>query len=268
MAAYLDSIGVSTFFNFTSDQDLKDATQQIAEFDQAELGLPEKGYYDRTDEKSVKLRAQYRDHIIRTFELLGKPHAQAVKDADTVLKIETELAKHSLTNVERRDPQALYHKMTLAKFESTAPDFAFTRYLRALNTPPVDSMNVAVPGFFTGLNQVLATTDLNSLKAYLRWAVIRQTPGTALPQALDEESFNFYSKILEGQPEQRPRWKRCVRSTDRALGEALGQVYVAERFSPEDKQRTLALTQDIESAIGIGCAGAVLNGKWPGGRNG
>ena len=249
LAAYLDSIGVSTFFSFTSDQDLKDATQQIAEFDQAELGLPEKGYYDRTDEKSVKLRAQYRDHIIRTFELLGKPHAQAVKDADTVLKIETELAKHSLTNVERRDPQALYHKMTLAKFESTAPDFAFTRYLRALNTPPVDSMNVAVPGFFTGLNQVLATTDLNSLKAYLRWAVIRQTPGTALPQALDEESFNFYSKILEGQPEQRPRWKRCVRSTDRALGEALGQVYVAERFSPEDKQRTLALTQDIESAM-------------------
>ena len=249
LAAYLDSIGVSTFFNFTSDQDLKDATQQIAEFDQAELGLPEKGYYDRTDEKSVKLRAQYRDHIIRTFELLGKPHAQAVKDADTVLKIETELAKHSLTNVERRDPQALYHKMTLAKFESTAPDFAFTRYLHALNAPSVDSMNVAVPGFFTGLNQVLATTDLNSLKAYLRWAVIRQTPGTALPQALDEESFNFYSKILEGQPEQRPRWKRCVRSTDRALGEALGQVYVAERFSPEDKQRTLALTQDIESAM-------------------
>ncbi|HSY71340.1 MAG TPA: M13 family metallopeptidase [Alloacidobacterium sp.] len=249
LAAYLDSIGVSTFFSFTSDQDLKDATQQIAEFDQAELGLPEKGYYDRTDEKSVKLRAQYRDHIIRTFELLGKPHAQAVKDADTVLKIETELAKHSLTNVERRDPQALYHKMTLAKFESTAPDFAFTRYLHALNAPSVDSMNVAVPGFFTGLNQVLATTDLNSLKAYLRWAVIRQTPGTALPQALDEESFNFYSKILEGQPEQRPRWKRCVRSTDRALGEALGQVYVAERFSPEDKQRTLALTQDIESAM-------------------
>ena len=249
LAAYLDSIGVSTFFSFTSDQDLKDATQQIAEFDQAELGLPEKGYYDRTDEKSVKLRAQYRDHIIRTFELLGKPHAQAVKDADTALKIETELAKHSLTNVERRDPQALYHKMTLAKFESTAPDFAFTRYLHALNAPSVDSMNVAVPGFFTGLNQVLATTDLNSLKAYLRWAVIRQTPGTALPQALDEESFNFYSKILEGQPEQRPRWKRCVRSTDRALGEALGQVYVAERFSPEDKQRTLALTQDIESAM-------------------
>src|SRR5580698_5053741 len=237
LAAYLDGIGIGTFFGFSSDQDFKDATQQIAEFDQAELGLPEKGYYDRTDEKSVKLRAQYRDHIIRTFELLGKPHAQAVKDADTVLNIETELAKHSLTNVERRDPQALYHKMTLAKFESTAPDFAFTRYLHALNAPSVDSMNVAVPGFFTGLNQVLATTDLNSLKAYLRWAVIRQTPGTALPQALDEESFNFYSKILEGQPEQRHRWKRCVRSTDRALGEALGQVYVANKIGYPDKWR-------------------------------
>jgi putative endopeptidase len=250
LAAYLDGIGVSTFFGFSSDQDLKDATQEIAEFDQAELGLPEKGYYDRTDEKSVKLRDQYKDHVTRTFELLGEPHAQAAKDADTVLKIETELAKHSLSNVERRDPQILYHKMTLAKFEGATPNFAFARYLRALDTPQVDALNVTVPAFFTGLNEVLAATDLDSLKTYLRWAAIRQTPGTALPEALDAESFNFYGKILEGQPEQQPRWKRCVRSTDRALGEALGQVYVAQRFSPQDKQRTLELTHDIESAMG------------------
>lgn len=116
LTAYLDSIGVGTLFGFTSDQDYKDATQQIAEFDQAELGLPEKGYYERTDEKSVKLRDQYKAHVSHTLELLGEPHEQAMKDADTVLKIETALAKHSLNNVERRDPQALYHKMTLANF--------------------------------------------------------------------------------------------------------------------------------------------------------
>ncbi|HYK37895.1 M13 family metallopeptidase [Alloacidobacterium sp.] len=249
LTAYLDSIGIGTFFGFTSDQDFKDATQEIGEFDQADLGLPEKGYYDRTDEKSVKLRDQYKEHVARTFELLDETHEQAAKDADTVLKIETELAKHSLTNVERRDPQALYHKMTLASFDSSTPNFAFTKYLRALDTPTVESLNVTEPKFFTGLNEVLASTDLDSLKTYLRWAAIRQTPSTALPQSLDDESFNFYGKILEGQPEQQPRWKRCVRATDRALGEALGQVYVAQRFSPQDKQRTLELTHDIEAAM-------------------
>jgi putative endopeptidase len=225
----LDSMGLRSFFSFSSDQDAKDATQQIANFDQATLGLPEKGYYERTDEKSVKLRDQYKAHVARTFELLGEPHDQAAKDADTVLKIETELAKHSLTNVERRDPQALYHKMTLANFASSTPNFAFARYLRVLNTPAVDSLNVTEPQFFTGLNGVLASTDLDSLKTYMRWAAIRRMPDTALPQALDEESFAFYGTILQGQPEQQPRWKRCVRSTDRALGEALGQVYVALR---------------------------------------
>ncbi|MGC1296406.1 MAG: M13 family metallopeptidase, partial [Alloacidobacterium sp.] len=249
LAAYLEVFGIGTLFGFGSDQDFKDATQQIAEFDQAELGLPEKGYYDRTDEPSVKQRDQYKAHVARTFELLGEPHEQAKKDADTVLKIETELAKHSLSNVERRDPQALYHKMTLPSFESSAPNFAFTQYLRALDTPPVESLNVTEPKFFTGLNQVLSSTDLDSIKTYLRWAAIRQTPGTALPQALDDESFAFYGKILEGQPEQQPRWKRCVRATDHALGEALGQVYVAQRFSLQDKQRTLELTHDIEAAM-------------------
>jgi putative endopeptidase len=249
LTAYLDGIGVGTLFGFASDQDFKDATQQIAEFDQAELGLPEKGYYDRTDEKSLKLRDQYKQHVARTFELLGETHEQAARDADTVLKIETELAKHSLSNVERRDPQALYHKMTLTTFESSTPNFAFAKYLRALDTPAVESLNVMEPKFFTGLNEVLASTDLDSLKTYLRWSAIRHTPGTALPQALDEESFNFYGKILEGQPEQQPRWKRCVRSTDRALGEALGQVYVTQRFSPQDKQRTLELTHGIEASM-------------------
>lgn len=249
LAAHFDSIGIGTFFDFNSDQDAKDATREIAVFDQAELGLPEKGYYERTDAQSVKLREQYKEHVARTLELLGETHEQAAKDADTVLKIETDLAKHSLNDVERRDPQALYHKMTLASFDSSTPNFAFTRYLRSLDTPSVDALNVAVPKFFAGLNEILASSDLDSLKTYLHWTAIRDTPGTALPQALDEESFNFYGKILRGQPEQQPRWKRCVRATDRALGEALGQVYVEQRFGPQHKQSTLQLTQDVEAAM-------------------
>jgi putative endopeptidase len=250
LAAYLNSMGVNALFSFGSDQDFKDATQQIAEVDQPELGLPEKGYYERKDEKSVTLRAQYQAHLARTFALLGETHDQAAKDAETVLKVETALAGFSLSNVQRRDPASLYHKMELAKLDSSTPSFSFVRYLRAAQAPPVKTLNVAEPGYFAGLNQLLANTSLEEWKTYLRWTLIHHLPGTALPQALDEESFDFYGKVLDGQPQQKLRWKRCVSMTDEALGEALGQVYVEQRFSAKDKERTLELTHDVEAAMG------------------
>jgi putative endopeptidase len=250
LTAYMDSVGVNTLFSFGSDQDYKDATQQIAILDQLELGLPEKGYYERKDEKSVKLRSQYQAHVARTFVLLGESQAQAAKDAETVLRLETALAGFSLSNVERRDPASIYHKMNLAKLDSSTPAFSFVRFLRAAHTPPVEALNVTTPAYFNGLNRLLASTSLDAWKTYLRWALIRHLPTTALPQALDRESFDFYGKALDGQPEQKPRWKRCVAATDDALGEALGQVYVEQRFSAKDKERTLELTRDIEAAMG------------------
>ena len=250
LTAYMDSVGVNTLFSFGSDQDYKDATQQIAILDQLELGLPEKGYYERKDEKSVKLRSQYQTHVARTFVLLGESQAQAAKDAETVLRLETALAGFSLSNVERRDPASIYHKMNLAKLDSSTPAFSFVRFLRAAHTPPVEALNVTTPAYFNGLNRLLASTSLDAWKTYLRWALIRHLPTTALPQALDRESFDFYGKALDGQPEQKPRWKRCVAATDDALGEALGQVYVEQRFSAKDKERTLELTRDIEAAMG------------------
>jgi putative endopeptidase len=250
LTAYLDSIGVNTLFSFGSDQDFKDATQQIAELDQTELGLPEKGYYERKDDKSVELRNQYQAHVAHTFELLGESHEQAAKDAETVLKLETSLAGFSLSTVERRDPSSLYHKTDLAKLDSSTPSFSFVRFLRAAQVPPVQSLNVTEPGYFAGLDKLVASTSLDDWKTYLRWALVHHIPSTALPQPLDRERFAFYGKVLEGQPEQKTRWKRCVASTDGALGEALGQVYVAQRFSPQDKERTLALTHDLEAAMG------------------
>ncbi|MBW4045985.1 MAG: M13 family metallopeptidase [Acidobacteria bacterium] len=241
--------GENPLFNFESDQDFKDATQEIAVFDQADLGLPEKGYYLRTDTQSVKLRQQYQDHVEKTFELIGESKEQAARDAATVLSLETALAKASLDNVQRRDPANLYHKTSVSQFQSSVPGFSFARYLRDVGSPDVASANVATPAFFTGLNQTLGSTDIDSIKTYLRWAAVRGIPSTALPNALDQESFNFYGRIMRGQPEQQARWKRCVRSVDDALGEALGKAYVAERFSPSDKARTLALTKDIETAM-------------------
>jgi putative endopeptidase len=250
LTAYLDGIGVNSLFSFGSQQDYKDATQQIAMVDQTELGLPEKGYYERKDDKSVELRNQYQAHVARIFALLGETQPQAAKDAETVLKLETALAGYSLSNVERRDPASLYHMMNLVKFDSSTPAFHFAQFLSAVQAPPVQSLNVAVPAYFAGLNHLLESTSLDEWKTYLRWALIRHLPSTALPQALDKESFDFYGKVLDGQPEQKTRWKRCVSETDDALGEALGQVFVEQRFSPQDKQRTLKLTQDVEAAMG------------------
>jgi putative endopeptidase len=250
LTAYLDGIGVTALFSFGSQQDYKDATQQIAMVDQTDLGLPEKGYYERKDDKSVELRNQYVAHVTRIFALLGETKEQAAKDAETVLKLETALAGYSLSNVERRDPASLYHMMNLAKFDSSTPSFSFVRFLHDVEALPVDSLNVAEPAYFAGLNQLLASTSLDEWKTYLRWALIHHLPGTALPQALDKESFDFYGKVLDGQPEEKTRWKRCVSATDEALGEALGQVYVEQRFSPKDKQRTLELTRDVEAAMG------------------
>ena len=249
LTAWLALHDADSLFGFNSDQDFKDATQEIAVFDQPRLGLPEKGYYSRTDAKSVKQRDEYRDHVTRTFELLGESHEQAVKNAATILRLETAMAAASLSNVERRDPEKLYHKTPLAQLDASTPNFSFRSFLHDIDAPPVDSVNVTTPGYFTALNQLLSSTDVADLKVYLRWSIVRRIPTTALPRELDDEAFSFYGKTLFGQPQQQARWKRCVRSVDGALGEALGQVYVAQRFTPEDKARTQELTQDIEAAM-------------------
>jgi putative endopeptidase len=248
LVASLQQRGIPALFRFGSEQDFKDATQQIAAVDQVRLGLPERGYYLRTDAQSVALRKQYQEHVMHMFTLAGESPEQAAKDAQTVLDLETRLATASLSNEQRRDPKSLYHKTDLAAFRSQFSAFQLEPFLRS-DDVSVDSLNVAVPAYFAGLNHLIAQTDLASLQTLLRWNLLHGTPGTALPAALDEEQFRFYGKTLSGQPEQQVRWKRCVRSVDGALGEALGRVYVEQRFPPQDKQRTLEMTRDIEGAM-------------------
>ena len=249
LAAYLNGVGVNTLFAFSSEQDYKDATKQIASLDQLELGLPEKGYYERNDDKSVKLRGQYQAHIARTLELAGETQQQAANDAATVLKLETALANYSLSNVERRDPAALYHMMDLGKFDSSTPSFSFVQFLRDAQAPPVQTLNVSVAGLFCRAESIAGEHQPGGLESLPALGRDPAPASTALPQALDQDSFAFYGKILDGQPEQKPRWKRCVAMTDDALGEALGQVYVEQRFSAKDKQRTLEMTRGVEAAM-------------------
>ena len=249
LLARLQLAGDPALFNFTSGQDYRDATQQIAIMEQPTLGLPEKGFYDRTDGKSVELRDQYQKHMVRTFVLAGETEAQAANDARIALHIETLLAAASLSRVEMRDPSKLYHKTPLMQFAANTAGIDFPLLLRTVGSPEIKTLNVVEPSYFLAMSESVGVLPLQDLKAYLRWTVLRRAPDTAVPAALDAEDFSFYGKVLNGQPEQQPRWKRCVARVDGDLGEALGEVFVAERFSAADKQRTLTLARDVEAAM-------------------
>ena len=212
------------------------------------LGLPDRDYYTKTDKKSVELRANYQLHVERMLALLGDPPAAAKRGAADILRLETELAKASLTQVEKRDPYQLFHKMSLADVIKMAPSFDWNAYFSALGVPPSASINVTEPKFFAGLDKLLTHDKLDVWKTYLRWHTIH---GAApyLSARFINANFDFYGKILHGVPQLKPRWKRCVGYTDDQLGEALGQVFVARTFTPETKQRALTMTKEIELAM-------------------
>jgi len=249
LLAHYQLINVNAFFGFGEQQDFKDARKQIADVDQGGLGLPERDYYLRTGDAAEKTRTQYVEHIKKMLKLLGEPDSAAASDAKKIMELETALAKISMDVTSRRDPKSVYHLMTVTDLAGLTPDIAWTSFLADAGTPAVSELNVVNPDFFKGLNALIESTDMETIKAYLRWQLINGIPSTALPKALEEEDFDFNGRDLSGQPEQEARWKRCVRSTDGALGEALGEVYVKENFPAASKQQTLQMVHDIEDAM-------------------
>jgi endothelin-converting enzyme/putative endopeptidase len=244
-AAMIDD---NVLFGFDSTQDYRDASQVIAEADQGGLGLPDRDYYVKEDAKSVDLRKAYVAHVQKMFELLGDKPDAAAAEAQAVMRIETALAKGSMTRVERRDPKNLDHKMTSVEFEKISPDFQWHVYFTKVGLPALGSLNVASPGFFKALNEEIAKESLADWKVYLRWHLVHAN-ASFLSSALVNENFAFYGKTLRGQQELQPRWKRCTQNVDNDLGEALGQVYVEKYFSPEAKQQALKMVKEIDAAM-------------------
>jgi putative endopeptidase len=247
--AHYQLTNVNAFFGLGEQQDFKDATKQIAAADQGGLGLPEREYYFRTGDAAEKTRKQYVEHIANVLKLLGESESQAASDAQRIFQLETALAKVSMDITSRRNPKNRYHLMSVADLEKLTPALQWPQLLRASDFPDITEINVANPDFFKGLNTILETTDLPIIKAYLRWQLVASADPIVLPKALDEEMFDFNRRKLAGQPEQQARWKRCVQATNTALGEALGQVYVAKEFPPSSRAATLQMVHDIEDAM-------------------
>ena len=235
-------------FGFGSNQDFADSNNVIAFASAGGLGLPDRDYYVKTDPKSRETRARYVDHVARMLRLLGDPAATARGEAETVMAIETEMAKASLTRVDKRDPYKLFHKLSRAEAEALAPHFAWPEYWKGLGLAAPGVVNVTEPAFFKELEKLLAARPIGDWRIYLRWHLVNDR-APYLGKAFVEANFDFYNKYLRGVKEMEPRWKRCVRRVDIDLGEALGQVFVAHTFTPETKASAVAMTREIESAM-------------------
>ena len=249
LLAHLHTVGVNAFFDFSANQDFANANQVISFYNGGGLGLPERDYYFRTDPKSVEQRKQYVDHVHKIFMLAGEPEAQAAKDADTVMAIETRLAKASLTITEMRDPQNLNHPTDVAALSKVFTHFNLNDYVEAAHAPASGKANDSEPKFMAEFNALVADTPLDQIRTYLRWHLLHAYAGTSMPEAFETESWNFYAHILNGAEKQQERWKRCTSRVDHEMGEALGQVYVAKYFPPAEKQQALEMTLAIEQAM-------------------
>ena len=234
--------------DFHSVQDYKNSSQVIAEIDQDGLGLPDRDFYLLQDPKSLKLRRAYRAHMKKMFMLLGDDPGRAAGEAHNVMRIETALAKASMSRVDRRDPPKLYHPMSRAGLRTLSPAFQWEKYFASAGMPDLRALNVASPGFFKGMSAELSREDLKSWQSYLRWHAAHSN-APHLSKAFVDADFDFYGKTLQGAQEIEPRWKRCVNDVDSGLGEALGQAYVKRAFSPEAKQRALQMVKQIEDAM-------------------
>ena len=246
VVAHLHLLGTKPLFSFSSAQDYTDATMIIAQVDQDGFALPDRDYY-LTDEFRRE-RAAYRAHLVRMFGLLGDGAKKAKVEADAVMRVETGLAKGAMGVVERREPKNVHHRMTVVEFAKLTPSFDWIAYLAGVGAPAFASLDVSDPGFFEALEPLLKAVSIADWKAYLRWTVIHGLVSSA-PKAFVDENFAFFDKRLGGQAEIQAPWKRCVDATDKQLGEALGEVYVEREFSPEAKQRVLAMTRQIEKAM-------------------
>jgi predicted metalloendopeptidase len=197
----------------------------------------------------VEIRQAYVAHVTKMFELLGETAAAAQTDADAVMKFETALAKGSMDNVTRRDPAKVYHIMTVKELEGVSPAFRWETFFSDSGAPKFDKLNVAVPEFFQAMSAEITETSLDVWKKYLTWMLVHNEAGLG-PSAFVQANFDFFGKKLTGATEMRPRWKRCTDYTNNELGEALGQKFVEKAFGKEGKQRTVAMVDQLEKALG------------------
>ena len=241
---YLHTIGAGPAFSFYVGQDDKISSKNALFFGQGGLGLGQRDYYFNTDAETVKIRTEYVKHIQAMMELIGDDAARAKAAAGTIMKLETELAKNSRKLEALRDPNKNYNKMSLAQFKASTPSIAWDVVLPQLGIKNADTLIVGQPEFYKGLDKIVSTYSIEDWKTYLKWDVVNSY-ASYLNSDIEKQNFYFYSTVMNGVKEQKPRWKRIVEQTDGSLGELIGQVYVKEYLPKGSKEKLLEIGNNI-----------------------
>ena len=239
--------GIQALFTAAVEADFKDPDLTIAHLLQGGLGLPDREYYLKDDEKSRTLRTQYEEHVARTLTLAGWPEDETKRQAAEILALETRLARASIPRAEARDPEKIYHRVDRDGLPGVA-DLPWDAYFDGIGFPELRTLSVGMPGFFQAVGAEAKSTPPDTLQAYLRWNVLREM-ADSLPRRFADEHFVFYGKILGGQAQLEPRWKRCVDATDAALGDQLGMAFVERRFGGDSKAAAIAMIRGVEAAL-------------------
>lgn len=238
---------VFPFFDITSQQDFKDATQVIAGLDQSGLGLPDRDYYLQDDARMKEIRAYYQAHIEKMLALAGDKPAAAKKAAEEIVRLETEMAKLAQDKVSRRDPHKIYNRVDRKGLAGAAKTFPWDEYFKQLGFPEIKDVSVNSVPYFGGIDALMTKEKPEAFRHYLRWMVL-SSQASRLGKAFVEERFSLRAK-LTGQKELEPRWKRCVHSADHALGEILAQEYVKQKFDAESKRAAEDVLKAVRAAM-------------------
>src|SRR6266851_4606628 len=246
--AELNDILVPDPFAFGAQQDPHKPSWVLADIGASGLGLPDRDYYLKPETRFKEARDKYVEHISAMFKLAGWDQKKSAAAAQTIMVMETKLAEASLDNVALRDPTATDHNTTFAQLQAMAPHINWAEYFKHKQLPADVDMNVDQPKFMQELDRQMQQTPLADWKVYLEWHLLNST-ANSLSAPFVEEDFAFNGKYLSGTKEMKPRWKRCVESTDNLLGEALGKKYVEKYFPPEAKARAQEMVTNILAAM-------------------
>jgi putative endopeptidase len=241
--------GNGTLFAFFSSPDNANSNWVIAHLYQAGLGMSDRDYYLNDDPRSKEIRGEYLIHIGKMFKLSGNDEATSKVKAEKIMSIETQLAKASMTRLDTRDPNKTDHKMDLAGLTKLSPGYDWSKFFSAVGLPDQKEINVGMPEFFKEIGKMISEVPVDDWKAYLEWNVINSS-ASYLSSAFVDQNFNFYGKVMQGQEKIRDRWKRVQGVVSGSLSEAIGQLYVAEYFPPQAKERMVKLVENLRVSLG------------------
>jgi putative endopeptidase len=248
LSGEIQRMQASPFFSVEVFADLKDPNTVVAHFSQGGLGLPERDYYLSSAADKKSLRTAYVQHVTKMLVLSGTAQAEAAKQATAILAFETSLAKASRPIEQMRDVENLHHRLEAVGLENLTPKLPWERFFAAFGQADLAAINVMTPEFFPALEKEIAKASIATLRAYLRYQLLSATAGL-LPEKIYQQHFDFQGRTLAGQKDPQPRWKRCIGATEQAMGEAIGQLYVKERFAGNSKELALDMIHGIADAF-------------------